>query len=186
MNNRTCLLLIDWQEGFRDECIWGPRNNPQAEDNAKRLIDAWRIRGMPLFHVRHASREPGSPLAADQPGHAFRDFATPAPSEPEYVKTVHAAFIGTTMEQDLHRAGVNALIISGVATDHCVSTTARMAHDLGFSVTIAGDACHAFARQAPNGILMDAETVHNVALASLHGEFGRVLNVDDILAGLAG
>ena len=143
-------------------------------------------RSLSLFHVRHASLEPGSPLAADQPGHAFRDFATPAPSEPEYVKTVHAAFIGTTLEQDLQSAGVNALVISGVATDHCVSTTARMAHDLGFSVTTAGDACHAFARRTPDGVLMDAETVHDATLASLHGEFGRVLNVDDILDDLAG
>lgn len=179
----TCLLLIDWQEGFRDLALWGPRNNPDAEANARRLIDHWRDRAWPIVHVRHASRQPGSPLAAGQPGHAFRDFATPAPSEPEYVKNVHAAFIGTTLERDLREAGIEALVISGVATDHCVSTTARMAHDLGFSVVVAGDACHAFARRAPGGAMVEAETVHRANLASLHGEFGKVMDTAAILAG---
>lgn len=50
-----------------------------------------------------------------------------------------------------------------------------MANDLGFQVLVAADACHAFACATPDGRIIDAQTVHDVNLASLHGEFGRVV-----------
>ena len=181
MNAQTTLLFVDWQQGFVELAQGMERNNPHAEDNAARLLEHWRARGWPVFHVRHNSLEADSLLREGLPGFAFRDFAQPAAGEPVFVKRVHAAFIGTDLEGALRRAGITRLVISGVRTDHCVSTTARMAMDLGFEVLVAGDACHAFACETPDGRVIDAQTVHAVNLASLHGEFGRVVKTAALL-----
>jgi len=182
MNERTALLFIDWQEGFVALARRLARNNPQAEGNAARLLAHWRAQGWPVAHVQHDSRDPESPLREGAAGFAFRDFARPAAGEPVFVKHVHSAFIGTGLEAHLRARGIERLVLSGVRTDHCVSTTARMAHDLGFDVVVAGDACHAFDCVAPDGRAFDARTVHAVNLAALHGEFGRVAETTMLVA----
>ncbi len=181
MNHQTALLFIDWQRGFVELAETLARNNPQAEENAARLLAHWRAQNWPVIHVRHNSREADSPLREGRLGFDFRGFAQPAEGEPEFVKRVHSAFIGTGLEAFLREQGIARLVISGVRTDHCVSTSARMAHDLGFEVLVVGDACHAFACATPDGHIIDAQTVHDVNLASLHGEFGRVVETEALL-----
>ena len=175
MDRQTALLFIDWQEGFVTLAEHLPRNNPQAETNAARLLAHWRAHGWPVVHVRHNSKQADSLLREGQPGFAFRDFARPKEGEPVFVKSAHSAFIGTALEAYLRRRGIKRLVISGVRTDHCVSTTARMGHDLGFGIIVVADACHAFACESADGRVIDAQTVHEVNLASLHEEFGRVV-----------
>lgn len=187
MSRPAGLLLIDIQTGF-DAPDLGARNNPGAEAAAGRLLEAWRQRGWPVFHVRHLSLEPGSPLTAARGGTEFKPEVRPLPGEPVIEKTVNSAFIGTDLEARLGEAGVSDLVIAGLTTPHCVSTTARMAANLGFGVTLAHDACAAFAVNADMTWLagaapLDAETAHRTALAHLHGEFARVTDVAALLAG---
>jgi hypothetical protein len=58
-----------------------------------------------------------------------------------------------------------------------------MAANLGFEVTIVGDACFAFERRLPDGRVFDADLVHDVALASLNGEFAKVCTTDQVIGG---
>ena len=58
-----------------------------------------------------------------------------------------------------------------------------MGGNLGFDVTVAADACYAFDRQLPDGRVFRADVVHDVALASLNGEFAAVKTVAQIIAG---
>lgn len=169
-----CLVLIDWQKGFRDRAYWGARNNPDAERNAARLLQHWRGKGWPVIHVRHDSTNPESVLRPGQAGNEIEDFARPLPGEPVYAKSVNAAFIGTALEPDLRARRIDQLVFSGVSSDHCVNTTVRMAANLGFQATIVADACYAFERRAPDGRKLDAQTIHDAHLASLRDEFARV------------
>ena len=175
------LLLIDVQQGL-DEPRWGARNNPDAERRIADLLAAWRASGRPVVHVQHLSLEPRSPLREDAPGHAFKVEAQPIAGEPVFRKHVNSAFIGTGLEAHLREHGIEALVVVGITTDHCVSTTVRMAGNLGFSVTVVEDATATFERRGPDGAHYTADLMHRAALASLHGEFATVRSARDVLA----
>ncbi|MCF0050665.1 cysteine hydrolase [Dyadobacter sp. LJ53] len=127
------LILIDIQKGFEDEAYWGgSRNNPDAEENAKRLLDYWRFNQLPLFHIQHISANPDSKLSINSPGHDFKNIVKPLPGEIIIQKSVNSAFIGTDLKEQLDELGVKTLVIAGLTTDHCVSTTTRMAGNYGY------------------------------------------------------
>lgn len=178
---KTALLLIDVQQAF-DNPRWGTRNNPEAEQRIADLLASWRAAARPVIHVRHASLVPDSPLRETEPGHAFKPEARPVAGEPVFRKHVNSAFIGTDLEAYLRSNGIGGLVVAGITTDHCVSTTVRMAANLGFSVTVAEDATATFDRRGPDGTHYSADLMHGAALASLHGEFAAVRKTQEILA----
>jgi nicotinamidase-related amidase len=177
---KTALVIIDVQQGF-DEPYWGARNNRQAEDNIARLLDAWRAAKRPVFHVKHNSRLLQSPLHPSKPGNAYKDFAAPRAGEPSFDKDVNSVFIGTDLEARLRAAGIDALIITGLTTPHCISTSARMASNLGFQTKVVSDATAAHAGRGPDGKPIDAETMHYHALAALNGEFAEIVTTAEVL-----
>lgn len=160
----------------------GPRDNPEAEPNIARLIATWRERGEPVVFVRHAS-DADFPLQPGTPGFAFKDVIT---GEPELLvtKSVHSAFHG---EPDLHawlqEAGLPAIAICGMTTNHCCETTARLGGDLGYDVTFVADATHTFDMAGPDGVTIPAAELSRATQASLHGEFATVRTTDEVLAG---
>jgi nicotinamidase-related amidase len=180
--SNAALVLIDVQQGFDRQAYWGGgRNNPDAEARVAELLAAWRAGGRPVIHVRHASTGAASPLRPGQPGHEFKPEAAPLPGEPVVTKHVNSAFIGTTLELDLWARGITTLVLAGLTTDHCVSTTARMAGNLRFTTYVVSDATATFDRVGPDGVRYDAALVHAVSLASLHGEFATVATAAEVL-----
>jgi len=175
------LLVVDVQKGMDVYAAQYNRNNPDLERNIVRLQTAWRKTGRPIIHVQHRSREPKSPLRPGQPGVEIKDEVQPLPGEPVVQKSVNSAFIGTTLESDLRRRGLSTLVVVGLQTNMCVSTTARMAGNLGFTTYVVSDATATFDNTGPNGRRYASELLHEVALADLHGEFATVLDTNAVL-----
>lgn len=179
-NSNTALIVIDVQKGF-DDPKWGKRNNSDAERNIARLINFWRNEKRPVIHVQHCSEEPDSPFRPEQSGIEFKLEATPVNGEKIFQKNVNSAFIGTTLESHLKSHGIEEVVIVGLTTDHCVSTTTRMAGNLGFKVFLIADATATFNRKGLDGKEYTAEEIHSIHLASLHGEFCQVVITDSLL-----
>lgn len=178
--NRTALLIIDVQQAF-DDPVYGQRNNPQAEDNIALLLADWRRHKRPVIHIRHDSAEEKSKLRPGLPGNAIKQQAMPVPGEPVFGKSVNSAFIGTGLEDYLRVNEIDSLVVAGLTTDHCVSTSVRMAGNLGFDVTLVADATATFERTARDGSHYSAEDIHAISLLSLDGEFCAVKTTAETL-----
>lgn len=176
----TALIVIDVQQGF-DDGTWGPRNNLEAEANIARLLQAWRATGRPVIHVNHDSTRPTGSFRPGTPGHAPKPEAAPRLGEPVLHKTVNSAFIGTDLEARLRAGGIGTVVIVGLTTNHCVSTTTRMAGNLGFETFIVADAAATFDRPALDGRIRPAEEVHQAALSDLQDEFAEVVQTQAVL-----
>ena len=186
LQGRPALILVDIQKGFDNvDYYGGERNNPQAEQNAQRLLEHWRKQALPLYHIQYSSLSPTSPLWPDGPGFPFRDEVAPLPGEPVLVRHVNSSFIGTNLQEQLNEKGIDTVVVIGFSTEHCVSTTTRVAGNLGYHTYIISDATAAFAKQGVNGQRFDAETVHQLSLATLQDEFATVLTTDELLSNMA-
>lgn len=175
-DDRPALLLIDIQKAFHDVAYWGgERNNLEAERNAAKLLALWRARRLAVFHVQHCSSTPTSLLHASNAGNDFMDIVKPLDGEPVIKKDVNSAFIGTDLKARLEADGIKTLVIVGFTTDHCVSTTVRMAGNLGFAVFVVSDATATFNKKGLDGQDFPAALIHDTALASLEGEFATVV-----------
>jgi nicotinamidase-related amidase len=178
----TALLLIDLQKGFDDEEYWGGnRNNKNAEANCKLLLNKWRELELPIYHIRHSSTNHESPLHKSKSGFGFIDGFEPKNNELEIIKSVNSAFIGTDLDELLKSNGISSLVIAGLTTNHCISTTVRMAGNLGYDTKLVSDATATFDRIGVNGEKFDSELLHQTTLANLKDEFAEVLTTSKLV-----
>jgi nicotinamidase-related amidase len=181
----TALIVVDVQRAFDEwEAAGKRRNNPEAVARIADLLSAFRDRGAPIFHIRHASTRPNSSFAPGATGYPVKDEAREIEGEPVIVKRVNSAFIGTDLEVRLRAAGITTLVICGATTNHCVETTTRMAGNLGFDARLVRDATWTFDRVGPDDDAHSAEDIHAMTLANLNGEFARIVLAAEAIAGL--
>jgi len=176
------LLIIDMQHGMADPAL--VRNNPMAENNIARLLEAWRGKGATVVHVRHMSRTPGSPFWPGQAGAGFQERFAPRDDAHVVEKNVPDCFIHSGLERWLRVRGIDALAIVGVSTNNSVEASARTAGQLGFAVRVLSDATFAFAGNDYAGTPRSADEVHLMALANLDGEYATVIDTAGLLASL--
>ncbi|WP_042702397.1 cysteine hydrolase family protein [Azospirillum sp. B506] len=179
----SALLPVDMQRAF-DGPSWPRRWNRALDHNGLRLVEAWRRSGRPVIHVRHDSVEPASTLRPGQPGNRFRDGFEPLDGEAVVGKSVNSAFIGTDLDLRLRRLGIERLVVFGISTDMCVSTTVRTGVNLGWPITLVTDACDCFELPDGQGGTIPAEQVHAVHVATLGYEFCELTTTDALIQGL--
>lgn len=174
------LIVIDVQQGF-DDPRRGRRNNPEAEKNIARLIAAWREAHRPVIYIQHLSKNPDSTLRPGQPGCEIKKEVWPLESEPIITKQVNSAFIGTDLEDRLRKGRIDPLVIVGLTTGHCISTTARMAGNLGFKTYVVSDATATFDHVGFDGKTYPAEQIHQISLVSIQNEFATIIATQELL-----
>jgi nicotinamidase-related amidase len=120
-------------------------------------------------------------LVEGQVGNDFHDAVMPIEGEAVIKKNVNSAFIGTDLQQRLDSLNIKSVVIVGLTTDHCISTTVRMAGNFGYETFVVSDATATFNKVGVEGQQFSAETIHETALASLNGEFATVLKMKELL-----
>lgn len=177
----TALLVIDMQGYVASRTLSGrERANPEAEDRVAELLALFRARGLLVVHVLHDV--PGTPITLDQPDGRVLACAEPRPDEMVLTKSASSAFAGTGLEGHLRAAGIDRIVLAGSVAAFCVTSTTRMASDLGFQVVLPGDALVGFDIPAHDGGRIDAATVLRVTLSLLGADFAELVRTGDVAA----
>ena len=185
LNKNSALLLVDIQKAFLEKDYPGIiRNNEDAEFICGKILKKWRTLDLPIIHVRHSSTNPESKLHKSRPGFEFNDYVTPLENEMVLTKEVNSAFIGTNLENILIKSHIDTLVIVGMTTNHCISTTVRMSGNLGFDTYLISDSTACYNTKGMNGEIIDCNTIYNSALASLQEEFATVIDSKELFDNL--
>lgn len=181
-SKKPALIIIDAQQGIKEEVHWGGnRNNPQAENNIKLLLETWRALGLPVIIVQHRSLSPKSPFRPDYVGNNLMDFVQVMPGEKWIEKSNANAFIKTDLNEYIEKEGISKLVIAGFVTNNSVEATARNAGDLGIETVVISDATACFDKAASNGIKYESDTVHQLSLANLKDEYALIMSTEEII-----
>ncbi len=170
LGQKTALLIIDIQEFYFPGGRMQLENPEAAGVNAGLLLNMFRKKEMPVYHIRH-NYEPGGDI---------HPYVKPLPGETVISKDEVNAFLGTGLLDLLKQDSIEQLVICGMQTHMCVEAAVRAAHDFGFQCLLASDACATRALQYEEHII-SAKNVHYSTLSTLQGTYARVLTTDAII-----
>lgn len=165
---QTAMLSIDVQNTYlklRDDPLerarWAPFQRRMRETvipNTRALQQAFRSRGIDVIHARIAclledgrdrslsQKRPGWNyllLPADSADAQIVPELAPAPGEIVVTKATDSALTGTSLRLILANMGVRNVVLTGIFTDQCVSSTVRSLADESFNVVVVEDCCAA-------------------------------------------
>ena len=174
------LLIIDIQNDYFPGGRMELEGADAAAAKARQALGAFREKSLPVFHVRHLSVRPGSTFfIPGTSGAEIHAAVQPQGSEKVIEKNFPNSFRGTPLDQALKAAGVKELVVAGMMTHMCVDASVRQAADIGFKVTLLGDAC-ATRAQAYGGDTVPARQVHAAFLAALNGFYAKVIPTHEL------
>jgi nicotinamidase-related amidase len=145
LDRKTALVVIDLQKGLAGRPFVHPFE--EIVRNSARLAAAFREHGLPVVLVNATGLAPGR---TEDPARVrgefppgFADLLPELDAQPSDIlvtKQRWGAFTGTSLHQSLQERGVTQVVVTGVATQFGVESTARSAHELGYHVVLAIDA----------------------------------------------
>jgi nicotinamidase-related amidase len=153
--------------------------------NIGRLLADFRSRGRPVLFTEFGSRTPDGddlpgwakrhnelavaligercyPPLTDPSARVIAELA-PAPSDRIVQKTTSGPLAGTSIDQELRSLGVRRVVVTGVATDVCVTGMARELADSDFDTTVVRDACATPSRASHEAALLSIATFSEIA-----------------------
>jgi len=180
----TALLIIDIQNDYFPGGAMELAGSEAAGQQAAKLIEACRSKGLPVIHIQHISTRPGASFfVPGTPGVDIHASVLPRAGETVIQKNFPNSFRDTPLLQHLRDHQITRLVIAGMMTQMCIDTTVRAAADLGFACSLAHDAC-ATRSLSFGGVDVPAASVQAAFLAALNGLFAKVQSVDELSAGL--
>lgn len=179
---RSALIVIDVQESFRHMPFWREDELPAFRDALLRLDAGCRARGVPVVHIFHVGQ--AGPFTEKSGLVRALDWLPGAP-DAVFRKHTHNAFTDTGLDLWLRRRGIERLIITGIRTEQCCETTARVGADIGYKVDFVTAATLTFAMtHAGSGVTYSADDIKTRTELVLAGRFARIAGVDEALAAL--
>jgi nicotinamidase-related amidase len=176
----TALLVIDIQNDYFPGGAMELEGADAAGARAGAAIAKFRKDASPVIHVRHLSVRPGSTFfLPGTRGAEIHAAVAPQGSETVLEKNFPNSFRNTELKTLLEQQGIKHLVVAGMMTHMCVDATVRHAADLGFRITLLGDAC-ATRAQTYGGEKVPARQVHAAFLAALNGFYAKVVNTHEL------
>ena len=172
----SALVMVDCQNTYRTGVMQLTNVEP-AMLQAQKLLRLARELKVPIIHIQHDAG-PGSPYDITVELGAISAEVAPQSGEDVIVKHYPNSFIGTTLETKLRSLRIEDVVLAGFMTHMCVNSTARGAFNLGFKPTIVASACATRSLPSASGKVIDAQTIHDSALAAIRDLFALV--VDDV------
>jgi len=177
---KQALILIDLQQDYFEGGAYPLVHPDPALSEARKVLDAFRSRKLPVMHIRHESIRPGATFfLPGTPGAEIHPLVAPEGNEPVLTKHYPNAFRGTALSEWLAEGAIRHLVIVGMMTHMCVDSTVRAAFDEGYRVTVLGDAT---ATRPIDPV--PAEWVQQAFLGSWQGTFADVITTERFLATL--
>ena len=179
----TALLVIDVQESFRVRDSWRDASAPDIAQRVGRLVDHARAAGREVVWILHTDPGSGTPFDPDSGHVRLIDGLVPIGTEPVLHKTSHNAFTTTNLGQYLTSKGVTDVVVTGIRTEQCCETTARLASDLGYRVRFVLDATVTMPLPLWDGSgTISSDDVLARTASALQGRFAEVVTIEDELA----
>ena len=176
----TALVLIDLQNDYFPGGTMELVGAEAAVARAAALLEAFRKRSLPIFHIQHLAKRPGATFfVPGTPGAEIHAAVSPAHGEPVVTKHFPSAFRETTLLDALRGVDAKNIVVAGMMTHMCVDTTVRAAADLGFACSLAQDACATRDLQF-GGETVEAAKVQLAYLAALQGSFATVKPAEEL------
>lgn len=180
MSDSTAILVIDVQQSFLHAPYWREDDVPVFRQRLLQLLKGAAERGWPIVRILHEDDD--ASFRADSGLVRPLDWV-PDEHAVEFRKQVHNAFTGTGLAAWLRERGIRRVVITGIRSEQCCETTARVASDLGFAVDYVTEATLTFPMvHARSGRRYDAEEIKQRTELVLEGRFARIRTVDDVLA----
>jgi nicotinamidase-related amidase len=180
---KTCLILIDAQESFRQRPYFDAKDFPAYVEAQNALIDGCVSLGVPIVRVFHAD----GPKTSDNPFAIESGFVKPLAelrhfdAAATFQKARHSALVGTGLDVWLTENGVRRLIISGIRTEQCCETTTRHASDLGWQVDYCLDATLTWDMQQLDVSTLSAADIKARTATVLQNRFATICSVQQAL-----
>ena len=172
----SALIMVDCQNTYR-RGVMQLTNVEPAILEAKKLLEMARDLNVPIIHIQHDAGA-GSPYDITADIGAISVEVAPKNGEDVIVKNYPNSFIATGLEAKLKSLGIENLVLAGFMTHVCINSTTRGAFNLGFKPTVVASACATRSLVGANGKILDAQTMHDSALAAVRDLFAVV--VDDV------
>lgn len=190
---KTALIVIDAQKIYTDPeselfCV----DSKATINRINKLIEKFKKRNLPIYYVRHIHKLDGSDI-----GHLFDfngeyegdfnfkesskeveydDALTRIEGTKEIIKTRYSALIGTHLDKQLKKDGIERVVICGFMTNFCCESTARSALDLDYYVDFIMDATG-----TPGTENMNEDEIRKVVGEFMESGFARVLSTEKFL-----
>ena len=179
---KQALIIVDIQNDYFPGGKMELVGMEAASKKARRVLDLFRTKNVPIFHIQHISNRPGATFfLPETDGTEIHESVIPKSGEPIIQKHYPNCFAATSLQAQLNKLGVEEIIFCGAMSHMCIDTTVRAAFDLGFRNLVVSDAC-ATRNLEFGGITIEASQVHAAFMAALSAPFARVIGINKLKA----